>query len=154
MSPPTVDARARKQYAELLRHFAAGLITNREFEKRLPYWREIELREVDLVLWPHYDDPDEYKLVGDRRLSSEDREYAARLILFLRSGLVYRWPRETGLAQLPALLLSLLTLGWFGRLWFRYRAPDGDQSVWPFYTRAEYEEALRNPPYLRGTRVV
>ena len=119
MSLHAIEATARKKYAAFLRHFAVDLITNRELETRLPYWREIGLSEIDMAVSPHYDSPDEYKLVGDRRLAPEDREYAARLILFLRSGLPYRWPRETGLAQLPAMLLSLLTLGWFGRFWFR-----------------------------------
>jgi hypothetical protein len=149
-----VDSAARKEYAALLRRFAAGVITNREFERRMPDWREITLREIDWAVWPLYDDLHEHKLVGDYHVTPSGRECIARMILFLRSDLPYRWPRETGLAQLPALLLSVLTLGRFGKWWFRYRAPDGDQSVWPFYTSAEYEEALTNPPYLRGTQVI
>src|SRR5436189_6130695 len=134
-----VDSAARKEYAALLRHFAAGLITNREFEMRMPDWREIALREIDWAVWPAYDDFHEHKLVGKYQVTPEGREFIARMILFLRSDLPYRWPPVTGLSQLPAVLVSLLTLGWFGRWWYRHRAPDGDQSVWPFYTRAEYD---------------
>ena len=153
-SLPIVDAASRKEFAALLRHFAAGVITNREFEMRMPDWRDIAIREIDSAVWPLYDDFHEHKLVGEYHVTPEGCEYIARMILFLRSDLPYRWPRETGLAQVPALLLSILTLGRFGRWWFRHRAPEGDQSVWPFYTRAEYEGALRNPPYLRGAQVI
>jgi len=149
-----VDAAARREYASLLRHFASGRITNREFESRMPDWREITRHEMDRAVWPLYDDFHEHKLAGDYRVTPEGRQFIARMILFLRSDLPYRWPRLTGLAQLPATLLSIFTIGRFGEWWFRYRAPNGDQSVWPFFTRAEYEDALRNPLYLRGTQVI
>ena len=154
MSPHAVDSAARKEYAALLRHLAAGLITNREFEMRSPYWREIGLHELDWAVWPLYDDFHEHKLTCDYQVTPEGRKFIARMILFLRSDLPYRWPRETGISQLPITLLSLLTLGWFRRWWRSRRAPDGDNSVWPFYTRAEYDEALTRPPYLHGAQVV
>ena len=69
MSPHTVDSAARKDYAALLRHFAAGLITNREFEMRSPSWREIGLHELDSAVWPLYDDFSEHKLEGDYRVT-------------------------------------------------------------------------------------
>src|SRR5215213_6997208 len=153
MSLHTVDSAARKELAALVRHFGAGLISGGEFESRYPSWREIGLSEIEFAgLWPFWGDCTYRKLVGRHRLPPEGREWLSRIVMFLRSDSPYRWPRRTGFGQLPIMVLSLLTLGWFGRFWFRYRAPDGEESVWPFYTRAEYEEALRTPPYLRGAR--
>jgi hypothetical protein len=155
MSPHAVDAVARKQFAELYRHFGAGLISGGELESRAPRTREIGLHEIDATgILPFYGDFTHLKLSGKHRLTREGRRYLARIILFVRSGLPYRWPRQTGVFQLPAVLLSVITLGRFGDYWLRYRARDGDLEVWPFYTLAEYESALQRPPYLRGTRVV
>ena len=53
-------------------------------------------------------------------------------------------------SQVPVLMLSLLTLGWFGRYWRNRKWRDGDVSVWPFYSRSEYESALKNPIFLNG----
>jgi hypothetical protein len=52
-------------------------------------------------------------------------------------------------------LLYALTLGWFGRYWRRRIHRGGDESVWPFFSRADYEAALAEPVYLAGrhTRV-
>jgi hypothetical protein len=66
------------------------------------------------------------------------------------SGLPYRYPRVTGVAQLPVILLSLATFGWFGRYWRRRQWRGGDESVWPFYSRSEYEGALQHPVFLNG----
>ena len=152
--PDAVDPVTRKEYAALLRHLAVGLITNREFEMRTPDWHDTALDEINWAMLPLYGDDYEHKLAGEYRLGRDSRQSVARTILFLRSDMRYRWPRQTGCAQGAALVLSLLTLGRFGRWWWRHRAPDGDESVWPFYTRAEYEQALRNPPYLRGAQVI
>ena len=83
-------------------------------------------------------------------LSREGRTWVARIVLFLRSGLPYRYPRVTGFAQVPVLLLSLVTLGWFGRFLRRRLWRGGDESIWPFYSRSEYETALQHPVFLNG----
>jgi hypothetical protein len=43
------------------------------------------------------------------------------------------------------MLLSLATFGLFGRFW-HWRG--GDKSIWPFYSRSEYETALQNPMFM------
>ncbi|MDS4039548.1 MAG: hypothetical protein RKP20_00005 [Candidatus Competibacter sp.] len=146
-----IDHEGRKRLAELTRRLAVGRITNEEFESQRPNSKEIALFEVYFYgLWPLYDDFVEHKLIGRWALTPEGRAWVARIVLFLRSGLPYCYPRLTGLAQLPVLLCSLATLGWVGRLWRRRQWKDGDESVWPFFSRSEYDEARRNPVYLSG----
>jgi hypothetical protein len=148
-----IDHDARRSLAELARHLAAGRITNDDFEERRPLSAERALEDVYFYgLWPLYDDFITHRLIGRWALTDEGRTWVARIVLFLRSDEPYRYPRARGIAALPALLLSFLTLGWFGRLWLRHKWRNGDQAVWPFYTRDEYERALRNPTYLASKK--
>jgi hypothetical protein len=89
-----------------------------------------------------------HRLTGKWALSPDSRAWVARIILFLRSGQAYRYPPLTGFRALPVLLVSLVTLGWFGRFWVRHKWSLGDQAVWPFFSRADYEQALAHPVYL------
>lgn len=136
----------------LARRLAAGTITNDQFEDELPTSHEAALYDIYFYgLWPLYDDFVEHKLVGKWALTRDGRAWVARMVLFLRSGLPYRYPRITGIAQGPAVLLSLATLGWFGRFWRRRQWHGSDESLWPFYSRSEYEAALKTRPFLNGT---
>ncbi len=145
----TIDQEARRRLAELSRHFAAGLITNDEFVDEKPSSSERGLHDVYFYgLWPLHDDIITHRLKDKWALTPEGRAWVARIILFLRSGAPYRYPIATGLRAVPVMLLSLITLGWFGRFWLRHQRSDGDESVWPFFSRVEYEQALRNPVYL------
>ena len=149
---PTVDAAARLRLASLARQLAAGAITNDAFERQCPESNDPAVRDIFFYgLWPLYDDFLEHRLEGRWALDAEGRQRVARMVLFLRSGCTYRYPCARGWAHLPCLVLSILTLGWFGefrrrRLWAR-----ADESVWPFYARSEYEAALRNPVFFNGT---
>ena len=146
-----VDDIARRRLAELARHLAAGRITNDDFEEQRPASSERALYEVYFYgLWPLYDDFITHRLTGRWALTPDGRAWVARIVLFLRSGQSYRYPNVTGLLALPFMLLSMVTLGWFGRFWVRYRWRDGDESVWPFYSREDYERALAHPVYLNG----
>lgn len=146
-----VDHGARKRLAILTRRLAAGRISNVQFEKALPAGREVALRDIFLHgLWPLYDDLSEHRLIEPWALTREGRARVARIVLFLHSGLPYRYPRIAGVSQLPVLVASLGTLGWFGRYWRRRQWRGGDESVWPFHSRGEYEEALRHPVFLHG----
>lgn len=146
-----IDHGARKHLAALARRLAAGAITNDQFEDECPDSKESAVHDIYFYgLWPLYDDFVEHKLVGKWALSREGRTWVARIVLFLHSGLPYRYPRVTGFAQVPVMLLSLATLGWFGRFWRRRLWRGADESVWPFYSRSEYEAALQNPVFMRG----
>ena len=149
---PQIDTIARRRLAELARHLAAGRITNFEFDDAVPRSSE---RAIHLVynygLWPFYDDLTRHRLTGKWALSPEGRSWVARIILFLRSNQPYRYYHPTLWGRLLALPVTILTLGVSDRLWRRYQWRHADKSVWPFYTREEFELALRTPVYLRGT---
>ena len=145
----SIDHPARKQLATLARSLACGAISNWQFERQCPDSKDAAVLDICFHgLWPLYDDLVEHKLSGTRALSQEIRTEVARMVVFLHSGRPYRYPRVSGWAQIPVLLLSLATLGWFGHLWQRHLWRGGDVSVWPFYARSEYEAALRHPVFL------
>lgn len=147
-----LDHRARKNLATLARRLAVGSITNEQFEEKRPSSHEAALHDIYVHgLWPLYDDLVEHKLVGHWALTHEGRTRVARIVLFLHSDLPYRYPRLTGIEQLPVVFLSLATLGWFGKYWRRRQWRGSDDSVWPFFSRSEYEAALQHPAFLNGT---
>jgi hypothetical protein len=146
-----IDHEARKRLAELARWLAVARISNEEFAERWRSGSERALHDVFFYgLWPLYDDFTEHRLLGRWALTPEARKRVARIVLFLRSGQPYRYKLATGVSSLPALLLSVVTLGWFGRVWLRRRWKGGNESVWPFFSREEYAEALCRPVYLSG----
>lgn len=145
------DQEARKHLAGLVRRLASGAITNEQFENAQPNSKEPTLQDIYFYgLWPLYDDFVEHKLIGRWALTREGKAWVARIVLFLHSGQPYRYPQLTGFSQIPVILLSLFSLGWFGRFWRRRKWRGGDESVWPFYSRSEYEEALKHPVFLNG----
>ncbi len=147
-----VDDGARRRFAVFARRLTTGAISNRQFEKALPRSADPALHAIYVDgLWPLYDDLFEHKLIGRWALTDHARATVLRSILFLHSDLPYRYPTRTGLTQIPALLLSAFTLGWFGRVQRPYCRRGGDDSVWPFYSREEYETVLRNPVYMNRT---
>jgi hypothetical protein len=153
MDATEIDIAARRKAAEIYRHFAAGLLTNDQMEDSLPKSSERGLHDIFFCgIWPLYDDLHEHKLTGRYRLTPEGRDHVARIILFLHSSLPYRWPRSTGWRGLIDVLVALPTLGLFRPARLRLRASGGDESVWPFFTRTEYESALEHPPFLHATK--
>ncbi|MDE0855969.1 MAG: hypothetical protein OSA97_16265, partial [Nevskia sp.] len=146
---PDTDPVARTKLAEIARQLAVGHISNDQFESALPRSAEKALHDVWYYgLWPLYDDLYEHKLVGKHKLTPEGRVWVARIVLFLRSGLPYRWPRYTGFSYLPVCLISLITFGWFGRFW--RRRTGGEETVWPFFSQSEFEQAKKSPVYFGG----
>lgn len=87
--PALIQPRQRRRYAELLRHFAAGRLTNDEYEDRYgEITREGEdeaMRDVFVAMWHCYDDLRTHRLDGGHTLSKQERRRVAHWILFLRS---------------------------------------------------------------------
>lgn len=153
MNEAAIDDSARHKAAEVYRHFAAGLLTNDQMEDSLPRSFEPGLHDIFFCgIWPLYDDLHEHKLTDGYGLTPEGRDHIARIILFLHSRVPYRWPLRTGPKALClwvlALPVALLTLGLCRPFRWRSRRCGGDESVWPFFTQAEYEIALQHPPFL------
>lgn len=145
-----VDSKARRQIAEALRHFAAGVITNKEWERR---WeaadgspRDDAVGGIYEAVWPLYSDISVHRLDGPRTLDRRGRRELARWILFLYTDAEYVWPYP-GIFDAGTCLLNLLTLG----LWGRLTGPQlerklrmiGDRDVWPFQNTDQLERARR-----------
>ncbi len=146
-----IDSRARSKLAEAARALVAGRITNDQFEDRVPRSDDPAIREIFAKgFWRLYGDLTEHRLVDAERLGPEKRAFAARCILFLKSGHPYGWPVHSRLGVFGLGLLNLLTLGLFGRVIQRRLLASGNAEVWPFRTDSEYNAALGSPPYLHG----
>jgi len=146
-----IDRVSRRAAGEGLRQLAAGLITNDQFEDRLPRSSgDVAIAEIRHQAWFLYSDLREYRFVGTDRLSAEHRREVARWILFLQSDLEYEWPRMSGPISALLFVANLCTVGRLGRGVARHFKRHGDFDVWPFIRRSQYEAALAEPQYLRG----
>ena len=147
-----IDRKRRAEFAELLRRFAAGQLTNDEYEDRAFEILPVPARHAeDQGLWPImemswflYDDLHKHRLDGKYKLTRDGRREVCRWILFLQSDCEYEWPRKS-FHSLLAPILKLVTLGWWGRRQQEDFESAGEVEVWPFLRRADYEAALRCP---------
>lgn len=157
-----IDRRRRDQFAEVLRHFASGLLTNDEYEKRVESIFEGmgPKQHEDLALWAVYDnvwflydDMRTHRLIGGHALTPQGRTEVARWIMFLYTDQEYKWP-FTRFLSFSSCLFRIATLGlWdliMGARWARQLATLGDWDVWPFLTSQVYEEARQKPRLLNG----
>ena len=145
------DRQSRDRYAELLRHFAAGRLTNDEYEDACSACLsspDLALRELWWEMWHAYDDLHEHRLTGKYELLREGRTTVARMVLFLHSDLPYEWPVPS---RLLGLLLNVLTLGLWGRI-CRSSGNGGDRDVWPFFRADDLARAGAHPRLLGGAR--
>lgn len=143
-----IDRPSRRCYAEALRHFAAGRLTNREYEaasEKLLNSRDAAPRQIWLSVWFCYDDFRTHRLSGKWGLTEEGRRTIARAIVFLHSDLPYEWPPT----PLLRMLLGLLTFGIGPRL-FPQKPSAGDDTVWPFFRPADFTDAKSRPWLLAG----
>jgi hypothetical protein len=144
-----VDREARRNIAECLRGLASGLITNDEFEGRVPRGsRDPAIRAIFDAAWQLYSDFYTHKITLTKATKSE----IARCILFLQTDLPYEWKEPKGVKELLLIVSSLLTFGLLMRIYRRSYSQQGDFSVWPFIRHADYQLALQNPVYLAGRK--
>jgi hypothetical protein len=147
-----IDRQSRTKLAELIRHLAAGRMTNDEFENRVPF------RSTDPAIWAVfssgawflYSDLRQYRLTGKYRLPKEARREVARWIVFLKTDLEYEWPKLGRFGSLLLLVGNLFSIGLLSVVYRRYIRRFGDWDVWPFLRRAHYDSALKKPPYFTG----
>jgi len=180
-----VEKERRRKLALHLRHFAAGLTTNDEFEDRvtddvsfnwLPeqYYRSKKAQSDDPAIrpmlelgWCMYSDLERHKLTGSRKPTDEERKRIACWILFLHSDLEYEWPcmdMVNPFLRRPFIedLLNIFTLGLYYLLFQKTKCEAeaeqeleafksaGDYDYWPFISKVQYEEELKNQPFLTG----
>jgi hypothetical protein len=147
-----VDRQSRHRYAELLRHFAAGQLTNDQYEdatEHLMRSEDLALRELWWTMWSTYDDLREHRLTGEYKLPPEGRATVARMVLFLHSDLPYEWPVPW---RFLGMLLNVCTLGLWGFLSRRQGNDDIVWSVWPFFRANDLAKAAARPRLLGGAR--
>ena len=105
-----VDREARRQYAQLLRQFISGRMTNDEYEKRFDSIQAAAgdpvVREAYEQIWMTYDDWYTHRMTGSHRLTGENRRSVARMVLFLHSDREYGWPLDQPWGCLLAFLLA------------------------------------------------
>jgi len=118
-----VDQEARRQYAELVRQFTSGRMTNDEYEAGYDAItadkNDPAVSEAYYQLWLLYDDIKTHRMTGIHRLDRDGRRAVARMVLFLQSDKEYHWPENAWLGAGRMLLLfgvaavAVLLLGWF-----------------------------------------
>ncbi len=148
-----IDRLERDRLALLLRRLASGRITNDDYDNERPTRsRDRGLQAVSDAGWTLYSDYHSYRLRGRRALLRHTVDQIGHCVLFLASDLEYEWPPPPPLGAL-GILVAIVTLGWVDlrepQLWDAWRSA-GDHNVWPFYRRADYEEAIRHPRFLVG----
>jgi len=146
-----VDRIARDKLGEQLRHLAAGLISNDDFETEVlaaetddgGYWAVVE------QAWFLYSDLYQHRLSGSRALSNNDRRIVSRLILFLHSESEYEWTKHpcTGIVRI---ILGLVSFGWIPKVFDNKWKTQGDYDVYPFFRKSDFEVARANPRLLAG----
>lgn len=175
-----VDHNRRKKLALHLRQLSTGQISNDEFEDKvmdditygwLPeqYFRAKESKTDDPVIrpilefsWCLYNDTYNHKLRGRHKLSDVQLKEIARFILFLHSGLEYKWTyidvtNPIIRFSFTDILKSIITWGQHYRNINLKREEElelmkktGNFELWPFKTSAESEQQLKQQPFLNG----
>ncbi len=139
----------RRRYAELVRHFLSGRMTNLEYERSC----DGLLRDMDEAsgqiydeLWKYYCDKREHRMGMAHGMTRDGRRMAARWIMFLISGRPYEYRHMIS----PNGLIAFITFG----LVRRYEYPDndaGDREYWPYYRKVDFEDDLCHSVLLSGT---
>lgn len=175
-----IDINRRKKLAYHLRQLSVGLISNDDFEERImkdvtygylpeQYYRAKEAENDDSVIrpilefsWCLYNDTYNHKLKGRHELSDAQIKEIARYILYLHSDFEYDWTYVDFTNPLirfsfKDILKSLITFGQHYRDLnlkreeeFELMKKSGDFEYWPFKTKTDYEQQLKNQPYLIG----
>ena len=111
--------------------------------------------------WQFYDDMKRHYAVNACGLDKAEKRYLTRLIAFLYTDKEYLWPEHSFFEAEPAGLVgafcsaicNFLTLGRAEKnyriRWLKFTEA-GDFSVWPFFSRAEFNKAITNPRLLSG----
>lgn len=132
---------ARLRYAELVRHFLAGRMTNHQYEdlcEDLLRDGDDAVHQIYCKLWNNYCDFREHRMGLKHGMTRDGRRLAARWIMFLRSGRPYEYPIYGCLPTLIAIV----------------RKPDPmsleDSIVWPYFREDDFTHDLERPTLLNG----
>ena len=145
-----MDRKARDIVAEVLRHFISGQITNFDFEDKIPITKDPVIWAIEDCVWCFYDDFTKHKMKGNWALPQESKLQMARWLVFLYSNEEYMWPKISYPGLRP------VEYGFLAKLFNKHKAQEifmgtGDYSVWPFISKATYNNAKQNPVLLAGS---
>jgi hypothetical protein len=139
-----IDRSARDILIANLSDFMNGEITNDEFVNRLHRTKDPAIHEIHIsFVWFLYDDLHKHKMTGRYAPNDKCQRIVERCILFLKTNLEYEWPPSKAILYF---LLTILTLGiWFliMKCFRKKKNPKGDDEVWPFFRKEDYENAQR-----------
>jgi hypothetical protein len=137
-----VDREARKQGAQLIQQFGAGIITNDDFDNDFPRSRtDPALGEIHDRLWLSWDDRFTHRLTDKYRLNQEGQALFQRCVLFLHSNLEYEWRRfrPAGIKLIFFRMLHLQKAEVLEQQAVERLREFGELDVWPFRRREDYE---------------
>jgi hypothetical protein len=131
-----VDRDARNKAASVLRDFVTGYISNEEYGRLYPTSEsDASLSEINIQIWFLYSDITEHKLTGKHALNVEELIFVERCILFLQSDHEFEWPCQ----RFRPWQILLQFLGSGKKI---EAAADGDDSVWPFFDKSQFDRVL------------
>jgi hypothetical protein len=149
-----IDRGSRDRLAVGLRHYVAGLITNDDLDGIEVDWRDRGAVAIKERSWQLYSDYRQHHAKGTQAVSKDGKHEIARWIAFLYTDQEYLWP-DSPTSPLVNWMMNLAAFGW----WQRHNKRTleqflqaGDFSVWPFTSRADFENALRRPRLMAGPR--
>lgn len=147
-----IDRQARDALAQQIRRFVEGFSDNMEFDDAALKikTRDRGVIEIYAGMWQTYDDFMRHKLAGRFALTEEQTATVKRAIVFLNSDYEYTWPKWPIFYKITRPFLLLVSWGYLSERLDRYFDGNGDYDVWPFFSRKNYELALKSPRYLAG----
>jgi hypothetical protein len=145
-----IDRQARDKLAEEMRHFVLGFTDNFEFDDAALNidTKDRGVQEVCHAIWFTYDDLRRHKLEGRWALTEAQMAIVKRAIVFLKSDCEYKWPKWPIYYKIGRPLLWLVSIGILTKRLDNHFHGNGDDDLWPFFCRSDYEDALRFPHYL------
>lgn len=149
-----IDRKSRDLLAVGLRRYLAGLISNDDLDFIRVDYRDRGVVSVKERSWGLYSDLSHHYAKDAYALSLKDKREIIRWIAFLYTDQEYLWEAFPSSSPIK-LVVNFIARRVLRNGKTRTFVPFGeaeDLSIWPFFTRAAYEEALSRPRLLAGTR--
>ena len=132
-----VDTKNRIVAAELVREFAAGQLTNDDFDEQYPRSEDRAIQNIGNVLWLSWDDRFTHRLEGEYQLTDQQRALFERCIAFLQTELEYTGPSVGGSVLDAAKGAWKRLVGKEQRILIEGSL---DAPWWPFATEEQYRQ--------------
>jgi len=144
-----IDRASRNKLAQNLRQYTSGRITNDSLSDLELNRDDAGVHAVAFAAWYLYDDLHTHRATDTFHISRESKHEISRWILFLQTNEEFLWPNPN--LSIVTTLLNMVTFGFYSKVIGR-KEKDGDNDVWPFFKKEDYEAALANPKYLASRK--